>query len=86
MQTAAATTEQVVSIYIYMIYMVVSVYWLLCMVCVFVCVCVCVIPNQSIIKKLHYGPNISNLDALLHETQRGPFGTEIRRFDIHMEP
>ena len=41
MQTAAATTEQVVSIYIYMIYMVVSVYWLLCMVCVFVCVCVC---------------------------------------------
>ena len=38
-------------------------------VCVCVCVCVCVMSNQSTSKETHYVSDLSKLNALLHETQ-----------------
>ena len=54
----------------------VSVCWLPSVLCVYVCVCVCVcvfvcvcvVSNQSTSKKAHYVLDLSNVDALLHQT------------------
>ena len=62
-QVAAVSKRQVVLIYIYMD---VSVYCLLGVLCVFVCV-VCVISTQSTSKKPHYVSDLSKLDLLLHK-------------------
>ena len=56
--------------------MVVSLYWPLSVLCVFVCLRV----KKSTSKKLHYLADLSKLDALLRKTH--PSGTEIPRLEM----
>ena len=62
------------------IYIGVSVYRPLSVLCVFVCVSVCVISNRSASKKPPVS-QLSKLDALLH-TQQSPSDIKVRRVDM----